>query len=156
MNSKLKTEIEIDKIVSQAKIEKKKILFTNGCFDIVHLGHLELLREAKEMSDIVIVGLNDDNYLTKYKGHNRPINTLQYRIRYLELLPYVDYIVVFKTRTPLSLIKKIRPDILVKGRGYNIKNIVGAKEVFSYGGKVYALDFNLDISTTKIIEKLTK
>ncbi|WP_457622423.1 D-glycero-beta-D-manno-heptose 1-phosphate adenylyltransferase [Persephonella sp.] len=136
------------------KKEGKKIVFTNGCFDIIHAGHIDYLKKAKELGDILVVGLNSDQSIKRIKGNDRPINTQEHRKIVLEALKPVDLVVIFEEDTPERLIKEIKPDFLVKGGDWKIENIVGADFVKSYGGKVITIDFIYDISTTKIIQKV--
>ena len=138
-------------IVQQLRQNGKKIVFTNGCFDIVHLGHLKLLQKWKELG-IVILGLNSDHSIKSIKGETRPINDIKYRIEFLSCLEYVDYIIIFDEDTPINLINIIAPDYLIKGGDYKIEEIVGREYVMSYGGRVLTFDFNIKQSTTNIIK----
>ncbi len=142
----------IDK-VKKWKEEGKKIVFTNGCFDIIHAGHVDYLEKAKQLGDVLIVGLNSDDSVRRLKGEDRPVNIQEHRKRVLEALKPVDMVVIFEEDTPERLIKEIKPDVLVKGGDWSIENIVGADFVMSYGGQVKTIDFVYDISTTKIIQK---
>ena len=142
------------KKIQKWKNEGKKIVFTNGCFDIIHAGHVDYLEKAKSLGDILVVGLNSDSSISRIKGTKRPIVNQDYRKRVLEALKSVDLVVVFDEDTPLRLIKEIKPDVLVKGGDWSIENIVGADFVQSYGGEVKTIDFIYDISTSKIIEKI--
>lgn len=152
---KLLTKQEIPSVLNELKTGNKKIVFTNGCFDIVHLGHLKLLQKCKEFGT-VIVGLNSDSSIKKIKGKTRPINNLNYRIEYLSQLDCVDYIIVFDEDTPLKLIEMISPDYLIKGSDYSPESIAGYNHVVSYGGKVLTFGFNINQSTTNIINKSKK
>lgn len=131
-----------------------KIVFTNGCFDILHAGHIAYLKEAKKLGDILVVGVNTDESVKRLKGDSRPINTLEDRLLLLSALEIVDYVVPFGEDTPLELIKKTGPDVLVKGGDYRIDTIVGAEEVLERGGEVQSLPFIAGKSTTGILEKL--
>ena len=144
---------ELKKIVNNLKRQGNRIVFTNGCFDVFHLGHLTLLNECKKYGDILVVGLNSDSSVKRLKGEDRPINCEANRVKFLELLDCVDYIIVFNEDTPLNLIKELMPDILIKGKNYNQDNVVGADIVKANGGEVYCLDFGIEISSTKIIDK---
>ncbi len=146
---------ELEKI-KQWKKEGKKIVFTNGCFDIIHAGHVDYLEKAKALGDILVVGLNSDDSIRRIKGKERPVNIQQHRKKVLEALKPVDLVIVFDEDTPEKLIKIIKPDVLVKGGDWKIENIVGAEFVKSYGGTVTTIDFVYDISTTKIIEKIKR
>ncbi|WP_029521306.1 D-glycero-beta-D-manno-heptose 1-phosphate adenylyltransferase [Persephonella sp. IF05-L8] len=140
-------------IINQWKKEGKKIVFTNGCFDIIHAGHVDYLEKAKALGDVLVVGLNSDNSIRRIKGKDRPVNIQEHRKKVLEALKPVDLVIIFEEDTPERLIKEIKPDVLVKGGDWSIENIVGADFVKSYGGEVKTIDFVYDISTTKIIEK---
>jgi len=127
----------------------KTVVFTNGCFDVFHNGHIYLLKEAKKLGDVLIVGLNSDESIKANKGIERPINKLQYRINVLISLIFVDYIIVFNETTPLELIKNIKPDILVKGDDYDINNVVGK----DYAKSVVFIKKIPEISSTRIISQ---
>ena len=137
------------------KNRNKKIVFTNGCFDIIHRGHVHYLNEAKLLGDLLILGLNSDRSVKTLKGPSRPINTEEDRMFVLENLNSVDFVEIFNEDTPLELIKRIAPDVLVKGGDYTIEDIVGSKEVLSRGGLVKVLSFVQGQSTTNIIEKIS-
>ena len=142
------------KVYSQDLHERnKKIVFTNGCFDILHAGHVEYLAAAKEMGDKLIVAINTDRSVRKLKGTNRPINTLAHRAKVLASLQCVDKVVFFDEETPINLIKTTKPDVLVKGGDYKIKDIVGYKEVTKSGGSVVTIPLFEGLSTSKIIAK---
>lgn len=132
----------------------KRIVFTNGCFDILHRGHVEYLNEAKKLADLLIVGLNSDSSVKKLKGPERPVNREQDRKFVLENLRCVDQVAIFDEQTPLNLIKEVKPDILVKGGDWSVDQIVGSDFVLGQGGKVMSLRFVKGYSTTKIIEKI--
>ena len=141
--------------ISIWKSENKKIVFTNGCFDILHLGHVEYLSKASDLGDILIVGVNSDNspyWLTK--GPNRPINNQDTRTIILSSLMFVDGVILFSDDTPLNVITMIMPDVLVKGKDYLAENIVGYDAVIMNGGEVKTIDLTEGYSTTNIIEKL--
>ncbi len=151
---KLKTWNEISNIVHKQKQDGKKIVFTNGCFDIIHAGHIKYLQEAKELGDILIIGLNSDSSIKKLKGKERPINSQADRAVVLGGLSTVDYVVIFKEDTPFNLIKHIKPDILVKGGDWKVEEIVGSDIVLSYNGQVKSLSFIEQTSTSLIIKKI--
>ena len=138
------------------KNQGKKIVFTNGCFDILHAGHVEYLREASELGDILIIGLNSDASVRRLKGEGRPVISEGERKKLLEALRYVDEVIIFEEDTPWNLIQSIMPDILVKGGDWSIDKIVGAKEVMANGGIVKSLSFSDGISTTILIEKIKR
>lgn len=141
-------------ILIEKKAKGKKIIFTNGCFDILHAGHVSYLKQAKAMGDILVVGINSDASVKRLKGEKRPVNCLEDRIMLLSALECVDYIIPFEEDTPKNLIEVVEPDILVKGGDYRPDDIVGASYVKSYGGIVTTLPFIQGKSTTKIIERL--
>lgn len=134
----------------------KKVVFTNGCFDILHVGHIEYLEEAKSLGDILVVGLNSDESVKRLKGSERPLQNENDRARILGALKSVDYVSFFNEDTPIELIKSIRPDILVKGGDWPIEKIVGSDFVLSYGGEVKSLQFVDGHSSSSLIEKIKK
>jgi len=133
-----------------------KIVMTNGCFDILHIGHIEYLRKAKKLGDFLVVAVNSDKSVKKLKGNERPINHQKNRIKVLKSLYFVDYVISFKEDTPLKIIKKISPDILVKGGDYKIFQVSGANYVKSYGGEVKIIELIKGISTSQIIDYIKK
>lgn len=147
-NSNLITQIE------EWKQNKQKIVFTNGCFDILHVGHISYLEEAKTLGDKLIVAVNTDNSVKRLKGESRPINALYARMRLLAALACVDAVVAFDEDTPLLVIQTILPDVLVKGGDYEITKIVGYETVTQHGGQVLTLPFIEGYSTTQTIEKM--
>ena len=142
--------------LKKIKEENKKIVFTNGCFDILHVGHIRYLSKAKKLGNILIVGLNSDKSVKKLKGDNRPINIFEDRATLLASLRFVDLVIIFEEKTPENLIKKIKPDILVKGGDYNIEDIVGYKTVIENGGEVKVLRFHEGYSSSNYINKIKK
>ena len=143
------------KLTYKGTKHKKEIVgFTNGCFDILHTGHISLFEEAKKHCDFLIVGLNSDSSIKKLKGKNRPLNNQSSRLSMLRSLKHVDEIIIFNEDTPENLLKKIRPDVLIKGADYEIEEIIGANFVKSYGGKVIRANLIKNKSTTKLIEKI--
>ncbi len=136
--------------------DNKKIVFTNGCFDILHVGHLRYLQEAHSLGDYLIVGLNSDESVRRLKGPTRPIQTEQDRAEILLGLKCVDAVVIFGEDTPLKLIETVQPDVLVKGGDWKISQIVGSDFVQSRGGEVKSLPFHQGRSTTGIVEKILK
>jgi len=153
---KKKNFIEIKNIVNKLKKKGKKIVFTNGCFDIIHAGHIKLLKKAKKLGDILIVGINKDKSIKKIKGEDRPIMDEKQRIEIISAIEFVDYVVPFGDTTPEKLIKIIKPDIIVKGGDYKKDEVIGKDIVEKYGGKVYIFPLVKNISTTKIINKIKK
>ena len=154
-NHQYQLDHSIDAITSDKQCDKK-IVFTNGCFDILHVGHIRYLSEAKSLGDILVVGVNSDESVRNLKGPSRPINSLSDRALLLSELVFVDYVVSFKEQTPLKLIKMIMPDILVKGGDYTLDTVVGSKEVIDAGGKVELLKFHDGYSSTNYIDKIKK
>ncbi|MCS7277332.1 MAG: D-glycero-beta-D-manno-heptose 1-phosphate adenylyltransferase [Aquificaceae bacterium] len=134
--------------------EEKTIVFTNGCFDLMHAGHAHYLKKAKELGDILVVGLNSDNSVRRIKGPKRPIIPQEMRAYLLDSLKPVDYVVIFEEDTPERLIRAIRPHVLVKGADWDIKDIVGADFVLSYGGRVERVAFQFELSTSAIIRRV--
>ena len=143
-------------LVNRWKSEGKKIVFTNGCFDILHLGHVDYLEKAREQGDILVVGLNSDVSVRSIKGPERPIMDEYGRARLLAAMYFVDAVVLFDEDTPLRTISNILPDILVKGKDYEISNIVGADIVMQNGGKVVTIALVEGHSTSKIIEHIKR
>ncbi len=134
----------------------KKIVFTNGCFDIIHLGHIYYLSKAADLGNILIIGLNSDNSIKKIKGEKRPVNDHDSRKMTLSSLNFVDAVILFDEQTPYNLIKLIKPDVLVKGGDYDTKKIVGYDIVTAKGGDVKTIEFLKGYSTSKIEEKIIK
>ena len=145
---------ELKAIISMAKSTDKKVVFTNGCFDIIHGGHIEFLQKAKSLGDILVVGLNTDQSVRKLKGENRPIKNEKERANILSALKYIDYITLFDETTPEKLIREIRPDILVKGNDYKIDEVVGREIVEGYGARVELIPIVEGHSTTQTLEKI--
>ncbi len=131
-----------------------KVVFTNGCFDLIHVGHIRLLKEAKLQGDILVVGLNSDVSVRAIKGPKRPIIPMDQRAEVLSAIEYVDFILGFDTPTPLPLIKRILPDVLVKGEDWREEYVVGSKEVIENGGIVHLVNFTKATSTSNIIETI--
>lgn len=149
----LKDNIEI---INRIKAERKKIVFTNGCFDLLHVGHIRYLAQAKRLGDFLIIGLNSDSSVKELKGEDRPINSFEDRATLLSAIESVDLVIMFEEQTPENLIKDIVPDILVKGGDYNIEDIVGYQTVMQNGGQVKTLSFYDGYSSTNYINKIKK
>ncbi|MCM2281817.1 MAG: D-glycero-beta-D-manno-heptose 1-phosphate adenylyltransferase [Bdellovibrionaceae bacterium] len=132
----------------------RRVVFTNGCFDILHVGHIRYLQEAKALGDLLVVGLNTDASVKKLKGSNRPVQDENSRAEIMAALGCVDAVTLFGEETPKELIEKVKPDILVKGGDYKISEIVGADFVQSYGGQVKALQFVPGFSTSSILKRV--
>lgn len=140
-------------VIQSYRLQNKKIVFTNGCFDLLHLGHIRYLEEAAALGDVLIVGINSDNSVRKLKGPTRPIQNENDRAEILASLKAVDHTVIFTEDTPYNLISQVMPDILVKGGDWTIDQIVGSDLVLANHGQVKSLSFIDGKSTTKIIEK---
>lgn len=154
MISNLIKRSEIKKFVNRLKRKKKKIVFTNGVFDIIHRGHVDYLARAKSFGDILIIGLNSDSSVRRIKGKGRPINKQSDRAAVLLALEAVDYVVIFGEDTPEKLIEQIKPDWLIKGADYKISEIVGAEFVKSYGGMVKRIRLSKGRSTSRVLKLL--
>jgi len=133
--------------------ETRRLVFTNGCFDLLHRGHIYYLSRARELGDLLVVGLNTDQSVSRLKGPGRPLNDQQARAEVLGGLAFVDYIILFSEDTPLKLITSLRPDILVKGGDYKKEEIVGYKEVRSLGGRVETIPLLEGYSTSSLLDK---
>ncbi len=151
ISTKLLNRKELIRIIDNEKKKSKKIVFTNGCFDILHKGHLSYLREASKLGDILVLGLNSDASVKRLKGFDRPINNEQDRAEVLSFLDFIDYITIFDEDTPYELIKSISPDILVKGGDYKAEDVVGRE----FSGKVEIIQFVDGYSTTNVISKMS-
>ncbi|MGC9337308.1 MAG: D-glycero-beta-D-manno-heptose 1-phosphate adenylyltransferase [Candidatus Cloacimonadia bacterium] len=150
------SQSEISHIINKLRREGKKIVFTNGCFDIIHRGHVEYLYQARKFGDVLIVGLNSDDSIYRIKGEGRPINSQEDREIVLDALKPVDYVVVFDDDTPLKLIKLILPDVLVKGSDWKPEEIVGAEIVKMNDGEVKTVAVVPGKSTTVLISKILR
>ncbi len=148
--AKVKKLNELKKILNRLKKEGKKIVFTNGCFDILHPGHIKVIKEAKSKGDILVVGINSDSSVRKIKGPQRPILDERARAKVVSALEDVDFVIIFKQSTPLNLIKAIKPHYLVKGSDWEKKNIVGRDLV----KKVFTVKILKGYSTTEIVNRI--
>jgi D-beta-D-heptose 7-phosphate kinase/D-beta-D-heptose 1-phosphate adenosyltransferase len=145
---------ELEKQVATWKFFSRKVVFTNGCFDILHAGHIASLTEAARHGDVLVIGVNADASIRGLKGENRPVNNEQSRALLLASLSMVDAVTIFDHPTPLNLICSIMPDVLVKGGDYKVEEIAGAKEVIAAGGEVVINPILPDYSTTSIIQRI--
>ena len=143
---------EIENVLNSLK--NKKIVFTNGCFDILHIGHVKYLKESKKYGDILIVGLNSDSSVKKLKGENRPINNEKDRAELLDELKCVDYVVIFEENSPIKLLDIIKPNVYTKGADYTVDTLPEAPLVIKNGGKVEFIKFVEGKSTTNILKEL--
>jgi len=153
IRSKIKTLDEIIAASENWQSQNKRIVFTNGCFDIVHLGHIDYLSRAADLADVLVIGVNTDASVSRIKGENRPLQDELSRSMLLASFQFVEAVVLFDDDTPYELIKAIQPDVLVKGSDYEEEDIVGADIVDDKGGKIVTIDFLDGYSTSSIIEK---
>jgi len=152
--AKIRARDEMAAIAETLRRENKRIVFTNGCFDLLHVGHMYLLREAKKFGDILVVGLNSDTSVRQLKGDGRPIVSEQDRAEAIAALESVDYLVIFSEPDPLELLRAIRPNVLVKGSDYQPSEVVGAELLASYGGEVRLIPLRQGISTSRLVENI--
>lgn len=156
INQKILSPEQLSRSLAYWRFQNKKTVFTNGCFDILHLGHVDYLAKAADQGDILVVGLNTDASVQRLKGPDRPVNNQTARAQLLASLFFVSAIVLFDEDTPLELIKRVQPDVLVKGSDYKPEDIVGYDVVMAKGGKVVTIDFLEGYSTTGIINRFLK
>jgi len=155
MNSNSEKIISLDDFLKQKdRLTDKKIVFTNGCFDLLHPGHVDYLERARALGDVLVVGLNSDESVRRLKGPKRPINAEMDRALVLAGLGCVNFVIIFSEDTPYNLIKAVQPDVLVKGGDWPIDKIVGKDIVLAKGGEVKSLDFLPGYSTTSLIDKI--
>lgn len=158
MNSseKIKDLSELNEIVSELKKQGKKIVTTNGCFDLIHTGHVKYLEEARELGDVLIVGINSDESVKKLKGSSRPLMTERERSEIIAALESVNYVFVFNEMNPIKFIEELKPDFHVKGGDYREEEIIEKKAVEENGGRLVLLDEVKNASTSNIIKKLLR
>jgi rfaE bifunctional protein nucleotidyltransferase chain/domain len=147
---------EAKKRIDNERKNGKKIVMTNGCYDLLHVGHISSLKYAKELGDILLVAVNDDISVRKIKGELRPIMPVHYRMEMLSELKVVDYVISFSQKNALSVIKMLKPDVYVKGADYNLQETPEGIEVLNYGGKIVSSPIIPSVSTTSIIKKINK
>jgi rfaE bifunctional protein nucleotidyltransferase chain/domain len=152
--NKIQTISALKAMVTRWQKTGEKVVFTNGVFDLLHIGHITYMAKAAELGNKLVIGLNSDSSVKRIKGDDRPVNDQNNRAALLAALFFVDAIIVFDEDTPLNLITTLMPDILVKGADYAIENIVGGKEVLANGGEVKTIDFVDGYSSTSIIKKI--
>ena len=152
--SKIVSREEASKVISAVKSAGKKVVFTNGCFDLLHIGHVDYLEKARNLGDFLIIGVNTDASVSAIKGPMRPVSPELSRTRVLASLGFVDLVVLFGEETPLELIQSLKPDILTKGNDYSIENIVGADFVLGLGGKVETIPLVEGFSTTNFVKRI--
>jgi len=148
--------VALDRLIAVWKFKENKIVFTNGCFDLIHRGHIEYLAKASALGDVLVVGLNTDASVRSIKGRSRPLQDEYSRALILAAMRFVDFVVLFDEDTPENLIRKIQPDVLVKGGDYKPSEIVGYNIVTAKGGKVLTIELVENYSTTKLIKKIRK
>lgn len=156
MKQKLISQDKIAKLIAQWRLKSDTIVFSNGCFDILHVGHLHTLGEAKLLGDRLVVGINSDASVKRLKGDSRPINKEENRAELLCALSMIDAVVIFEEDTPLELIQIVQPDVLVKGGDWPLDKIVGKEIVDKRGGKVLSIPFKTNDSSSEIIDKIRK
>ncbi len=154
LQNKITTPETLSKIIAAKRLYGQKIVFTNGCFDLLHPGHIRYLAAARDLGNFLIIGLNSDASVQRLKGPNRPIQNENVRAELMAALHIVDAIVIFNEDTPLELISYLKPDVLVKGGDYTVKTIVGADVVLEHGGRVEVIPFETGFSTTNLIQKI--
>ena len=148
------SRINAKKIVQELKKQNKKVVFTNGCFDILHIGHVRYLKESAKYGDILIIGLNSDSSVKRLKGESRPINNESDRAELLSELGFVDYVVIFEEDSPSELLDEIKPNIYTKGADYTLETLPEAPTVLKNGGRVEFIDLVAGKSTTNVIKKI--
>ncbi|MFH1888895.1 MAG: D-glycero-beta-D-manno-heptose 1-phosphate adenylyltransferase [Candidatus Omnitrophota bacterium] len=156
LEKKIKNPEELNRIIARLKARGKRVVFTNGCFDLLHYGHIKYLEEARKNGDLLIVGINSDDSVKRIKGKKRPVLNEKDRLRMVAALESVDYVTLFKEDTPLETIKSIKPDVLVKGADWNKSDIVGRDIVLSRGGRVSVIRLAKGHSTSNLIRKIAK
>lgn len=154
MGSKIQDLDDLIKIRSRLRQQGKRAVLTNGCFDLLHRGHIHLFKEAKKQGDILIVAVNDDSSVQRFKGPSRPIFPLEERLEILEAIQDIDYLVPFSEDTPQKIIASLLPDILVKGGDWKPEEVVGKSEVEDAGGKVIIVPFFSSYSSSSLIHKI--
>ncbi len=154
MNSKFLTVERLKEVVENYRKENKKTVFTNGCFDILHIGHINLLATARKLGDVLIVAVNSDRSVQELKGPERPIITLEERMEIIAALEMVDFVTTFDSRTCQKLLRRIKPEIYVKGGDYTPASLLETEVVRGYGGKLEIIDQVKKQSTSKIIRKI--
>jgi len=154
LKSKIASPQKAAGLIAKARKARKRVVFTNGCFDILHPGHVTYLEMARNKGDFLVVALDTDEAVRKLKGPDRPVNSLESRMQVIAALESVDAVTFFEGGDPRPVIKKLKPHVLVKGGDWKVPDILGSKEVLSWGGKVYSLKFVEGKSTTNIIKKI--
>jgi len=156
LGKKIQNFKNLKKVRLSLKKRGKKVVFTNGCFDLLHSGHVHLFREARKLGDVLIVAVNDDVSVQKIKGPRRPIFPLKERLEILEAIQFIDYLIPFYQETPRKVISSLLPDVLVKGGDWNMDEVVGREEVKTAGGKVVLIPPRPGQSTSQILSRVIK
>lgn len=156
MNRKIKTKNQLKQILVKLKQQGKKIVFTNGCFELIHAGHIGYLNKAKKLGNILVVAVNTDSSIRKLKGKKRPIVSQKDRMEVLSALHCIDYVVSFNELTPKKIIKDLKPNILAKGADYKLNEIAGKDTVEKHGGKVVRIPLVKNKSTTGLIKRICR
>ncbi len=156
MTEKIKGSEDLAKVLRDLRADGRKVVFTNGCFDLLHIGHLRYLKRARALGDILVVGVNTDSSVQSLKGPERPILPLEERMEILSCLECVDYVTSFEETTPLELISLLKPDVLVKGGDWTKETVIGKEVVEDLGGEVVILPFVEGNSTSNLIETILK
>ena len=154
IQSKIISRQDLSKVLTKLKLKNKKIVFSNGCFDLVHRGHVEYLAKAADLADVFILGLNTDASVSRLKGPSRPLQDEEARAILMAGFSFIDYVVHFDEDTPLELITEIQPDVLVKGNDYKIEDVVGYDIVQRKGGTVQTIELTEGYSTSIIVDKI--
>ena len=152
--SKILKSVDLKKDIISLRKKNKKIVFTNGCFDLLHPGHIKVIRESKKLGDILIVALNSDSSVRKLKGNGRPVVKAPERAHLIALMDDVDYVVIFNELTPLKIIRELKPDIITKGGDYKVDEIIGSDFVKSTGGRVVTIPLLKNHSTSRLIKNI--
>jgi len=156
IKDKIKSKQALKRLLLQSKRRAKKIAFTNGCFDILHYGHAKYLEDAKRHCDILIVAINSDNSIKRLKGKKRPLIRLKDRMNIIAALESVDYVTSFDEDTPAEIITYLKPDLVIKGADYKVKDIVGARIVKEYGGSIKRIKFIKGYSVTSLVNGIIR
>ena len=154
IQSKIVSRTDLSKIIDDLQSQNKKIIFSNGCFDLVHRGHVEYLAKAADLADVFVLGLNTDASVSRLKGPSRPLQDQEARAILMAGFSFIDYVVFFDEDTPLELIKEVQPDVLVKGNDYKIEDVVGYDVVTKKGGTVQTVKLTEGYSTSIIVDKI--
>lgn len=156
LKSKITSKLELESQLKNWRSQDQKIVFTNGCFDLLHFGHIDYLAKARDLGDRLIIGLNTDASISRIKGPSRPVKDQMSRAHILAAIQFVDAVIFFDEETPIELISWLKPDVLVKGSDYTIKEIIGHELVLENGGEVKTISFVEGFSSSKLIDKIIK